>query len=166
MRRLLAELGYPADAVSEQVVLVCPENFANRPTATLVDVRRQLTVLERQLSRITRLEAVLDALPETMTLDVANPPAAVASSVRTVDASYTPDCLGTCEMAYFCRDECGGSTRALGRGVHDDLGGVESIDTVLGLARGTLNPGVGQEEIAELLRFAHRLRAECLGGVS
>jgi hypothetical protein len=162
MRRLLAELGHPADAVADEVVLVCPENFANRPTASLVDVRRQLGVLERQLGRITRLEAVLDALPEAMTLDPAKPAEDVATSVRAIDASYTPDCLGTCEMAYFCRDECHGSTRALGRGTHDDLGGVDSVDTVLGLARGTLTPGVGQEEIASLLRFAHHLREECL----
>jgi hypothetical protein len=97
-----------------------------------------------------------------MTLDPAQPAADVAASVRAIDASYTPDCLGTCEMAYFCRAECHGSSRALGRGVHDDLGGVDSVDTVLGLARGTLTPGVGQEEIASLLRFAHRLREECL----
>jgi hypothetical protein len=65
-------------------------------------------------------------------------------------------------MAYFCRHEAAGSTSALGRGVQDDLGGVGSIDTVLGLARGTLVPTPDQEEIASLLRFAHRLRSECL----
>jgi len=171
MRRMLVELGFPADIVSHDVVLVCPENFANRPTATMVDVRRQLTVLERQLSRITRLEAVLDALPDSISFDLAydrdhlptRSPGELKHAVGAVDARFTPDCLGTCEMAYFCRHEAGGSTRALGRGVHDDLGGVDSIDTVLGLARGTLTPGTGQEEIAGLLRFAHRVRTECLG---
>jgi hypothetical protein len=165
MRRVLGELGFPPETVSHDVVLVCPENFANRPAATLVDVRRQLTVLERQLARITRLDKVLDALPEGITFDIKHgerPAAELAAAVGTVDARYTPDCLGTCEMAYFCRQETGASTRALGRTVHDDLGGVDSIDTVLGLARGTLAPGEGQEEIAGLLRFAHRLRAECL----
>jgi hypothetical protein len=162
MRRMLVELGHPADAVADEVVLVCPENFANRPTATMVDVRRQLTVLERQLSRITRLEAVLAALPETVTLDPARDPAEIRSALGTIDARYTPDCLGSCEMAYFCRGESAGTTGALGRTVHDDLGGVDSVDTVLGLARGTLAPGTGQEEIAELLRFAHQLRSECL----
>ena len=54
------------------------------------------------------------------------------------------------------------TTSALGRSIRDDLGGVESVSTVLGLARGTLTPGAGQEEIAGLLRLAHRLRAECL----
>jgi hypothetical protein len=165
MRRLLAELGHPADTVADQVVLVCPENFANQPTCTLVDVRRQLLVLERQLARITRLESVLDALPNDLTFDLDQAPATVRRAAGTIDARYTPDCLGTCEMAYFCRDEAGGSTRALGRGVHDDLGGVDAIDTVLGLARGTLTPGAGQEEIAGLLQYAHRLRTECLGGV-
>jgi hypothetical protein len=65
-------------------------------------------------------------------------------------------------MAFFCRDESAGSTSALGRSIRDDLGGVESVSTVLGLARGTLTPGAGQEEIAGLLRLAHRLRTECL----
>ena len=49
-----------------------------------------------------------------------------------------------------------GSTSALGRSVRDDLGGVESIGTVLGLARGTLTPGAGQEEIAGLLDARER----------
>ena len=174
MRTLLAGLGFPPELVSHDVVLICPENFANRPTATLLDVRRQLTVLERQLSRITRLESVLEGLPADFTFDLAydadqlptRPEEELAKAVTSIDARYTPDCLGTCEMAYFCRTEACGSTAVLGNGVRDDLGGVESIGTVLGLARGTLTPGAGQEEIAELLRFAHRLRTECLEGVA
>jgi hypothetical protein len=174
IRRLLVELGFPPDIVSHDVVLVCPENFSNRPTVTFVDVRKQLTVLERQLSRITRLDALLDALPAGMTFDLVydqdqrptRSADSLATAVGTIDARYTPDCLGACEMAYFCRHEADGSTAALGRTVHDDLGGVDSIGTVLGLARGTLTPGVGQEEIADLLRFAHRVRVECLDGVA
>ncbi|MET7422838.1 hypothetical protein [Dactylosporangium sp. NPDC005555] len=173
MRELLAELGHPPETVSHNVVLVCPENFANRPTATLVDVRKQLTVLRRQLSRLTRLEAILDALPAALSFDLAydtdqqptRPADELRKAVSTIDARYSPDCLGTCEMAFFCRDESAGSTSALGRSVRDDLGGVESIGTVLGLARGTLTPGAGQEEIAGLLRFAHKLRTECLDGI-
>jgi len=173
LRRLVTELGFPADTVSHDVVLVCPENFANTPTATLLDVRRQLAVLERQLARITRIDAVLDALPEAMSLDLCyddgaatRPPAEIAQALGAIDARYAPDCLGTCEMAYFCRHEAAGSTGALGRSVRDDLGGVDSVGTVLGLARGTLEPGTGQEEIAGLLRLAYRLRTECLGGVA
>jgi hypothetical protein len=169
MRQLLVELGYAEDIVSDRVVLVCPENFANAPTAAMVDVRPQLSVLKRQLSRITKLDKVLDALPAEMTFDLryedqqpTRPTDELRKAVGHIDARYTPDCLGTCEMAYFCRNECSGTTGALGKTVHDDLGGVDSVDTVLGLARGTLTPGAGQEEIAQLLRFANRLRAECL----
>ncbi|WP_433079162.1 hypothetical protein ACQP1P_39400 [Dactylosporangium sp. CA-052675] len=170
MRELLGELGHPPESVSHNVVLVCPENFANRPTATLVDVRKQLTVLRRQLSRLTRLDKILDALPSGLSFDLAydsdqnatRPADELRKAVSEIDARYSPDCLGSCEMAFFCRDEAAGSTTALGRSVRDDLGGVESVSTVLGLARGTLMPGAGQEEIAGLLRMAHRLRRECL----
>jgi hypothetical protein len=136
----------------------------------MVDVRRQLGVLERQLSRMARLETILAGLPANLSFDLAvdadgqptRPSGELRTAVSHVDARFTPDCLGACEMAYFCRHEAAGSTSALGRGVQDDLGGVGSIDTVLGLARGTLAPTPDQEEIAELLRFAHRLRSECL----
>lgn len=56
MRELLAELGTGPEAVAHEVVLVCPENFSNSPVATLLDVRKQLTVLRRQLSRLDRIE--------------------------------------------------------------------------------------------------------------
>jgi hypothetical protein len=65
-------------------------------------------------------------------------------------------------MAYFCRDEARGDTAALGRAVRDELGGIDSVRAVLGLAEGSLTPAQDQAEAAELLRLAARLRAECL----
>lgn len=70
LRGLLAELGYGPETVAHDVVLVCPENFANRPTAVLVDVRKQLTVLMRQLSRLARIEALIADLPSGLTFDL------------------------------------------------------------------------------------------------
>src|SRR5262249_28757537 len=58
MRDLLTSQGFSPDAVAHNVILVCPKDFSNQPTATFVDVRKQLTVLRRQLSRLTRIDAL------------------------------------------------------------------------------------------------------------
>lgn len=66
-------------------------------------------------------------------------------------------------MCFFCRAEARGRTTSLGRDVHDELGAVDEVATVLGLADGTLEPSVEQVEAAEMLRTAARLRRECIG---
>src|SRR5690606_5556515 len=172
LRTLLEELGHDPLRVAHEVVLVCPENFANRPVATLVDVRRQLAVLGRQLARMTSLDRLLDALPEGVTFDLApgedgrpaRPVAELADAVRTAEARYAPDCLSTCDLCFFCRDEARqeGASDLLGRAVRDELGGVASVREALALADGSRAPAEGQEEIARLLRGAERLRGECL----
>lgn len=171
LRELLAELGIGPGAVADEVVLVCPENFSNQPTAALLDVRRQLTVLRRQLSRLQRIDALIEWLAPELTFDLEldergvarRPPDAVASAVRGVEARYAPECLASCEMCFFCRDEAAGSTAALGRVVREDLGGIEHVATVLSLARGADQPAEGQAEAADALRAAARLREESLG---
>jgi hypothetical protein len=172
LRRMLRELGHDPLRVAHDVVLVCPENFANRPVATLVDVRRQLGVLERQLSRMTGLDRLLGGLPDDLTFDLlpgddglpTRPAAELADALRRTTARYAPDCLSTCDLCFFCRDEARqeGATDLLGRHVRDELGGVASVAEALGLADGTRDPADGQEEIARLLRNAERLRRECL----
>jgi len=173
LRDALAEQDIPPDAVADETVLVCPENFSNRPAAASLDVRKQLTVLRRQLSRIARIDDLLDLLPPGLTFDLdpddtgtpRRKPADLTDSIRQVDARYEPECLNTCEMCYFCRDEARGGTQALGRDAHEDLGCVEHIATVLRLARGTHVPAAGTDlaEAADLLRTAARLRADALG---
>ncbi len=171
LRDMLAELGFGPQTVAYEVVLVCPENFANRPTATRLDVRKQLSVTRRQLSRLERIDTLVGMLPRTLTLDLHHdaagvprrPVAELVDALRTVEARYAPECLATCELSFFCRDEAHGHTAALGRAVREELGGVETISTALGLADGTVVPGVDQAEPAELLRLAARLRHECLG---
>ncbi|SDL61277.1 hypothetical protein SAMN05421874_1254 [Nonomuraea maritima] len=172
MRTTLEELGHDPGLVSHDVVLVCPENFANRPVATLVDVRKQLAVLRRQLTRMTTLDRLLDALPDDLTFDLrpdddgrpTRPVAELADALSRTTARYAPDCLSTCDMCFFCRDEARqeGASDLLGRQVRDELGGVASVAEALGLADGTRTPAEGQEEIARLLRNAERLRRECL----
>ncbi|GGK89976.1 hypothetical protein Sme01_50410 [Sphaerisporangium melleum] len=170
LKTMLEELGHDPGRVAHDVVLVCPENFANRPAAALVDVRRQLAVLRRQLARMTRVGTLVDALPPGLTFDLApgddgvpgRPAAELREAVRAVEARYAPDCLSTCDLCFFCRDEAAGqeSTDLLGRQVRDALGGVATVGEALGLADGSREPGEGQEEIARLLRLADRMYAE------
>ncbi|MFB4318834.1 hypothetical protein [Actinomadura sp. 21ATH] len=165
LRRLVEELGHPRELVSHEVFLVCPENFSNRPSATPVDVRPQLAVLERQLARLTRIDRILGELPGDLTFA---PGDALPGSVRAVEARYAPECMASCEMAFFCRDEARacGATGTLGRSVRDDLGGVDSIPTALALADGSLEPSEDLAETAAQLRAADRLRREVLGGAA
>ena len=69
-------------------------------------------------------------------------------------------------MCYFCRDEAGGQTAALGRAAADELGSVPSVHMALGLADGVIAPSDDQAEAAALLREAARLRRECLGATA
>lgn len=158
--------------VADDMLLVCPENFANRPVATLVDVRRQLAVLRRQLGRMTSLDSLAATLPPEVTFDLrpdasgepTRPAAELAAALGHAPARYAPECLSTCDLCYFCRDEArqAGSSDQLGRQVRDALGGVATVGEALALADGTRDPAPGQEEIARLLREAARLRTECL----
>jgi hypothetical protein len=173
LRDALAELNVPPEAVSHETILVCPRDFSNQPVATSLDVRKQLSVLRRQLSRLDRVDDLLGSLPAGLTFDLdlddngvpRRSPADLAASIRQVQAAYAPECLSTCEMCYFCRDEASGCTAALGRDVREELGGVEHVATVLRLAAtdGMAPPASDLAEAAELLRRAARLRAGILG---
>ena len=172
MRTMLAEAGLDPGIVSHDVVLVCPLDFTNRPTAALIDVRKQLAVLRRQLGRMTRIDELLATLPPDLSFDLApdaagvptRDPAELVAALRAVEARYSPDCLAVCELAYFCRDEARGRTAALGPATREALGGIDRVETVLALAHDTLPATEDQAEAAALLRAAARLRAEALAG--
>ncbi|MEU6190734.1 hypothetical protein ACWEKR_08260 [Nocardia sp. NPDC004573] len=174
LRQLLQELRLDPSLVSDEVFLVCPENFSNRPTAARVDVRKQLTVLRRQLARIADIGTLLGALPPTLTLDLCRDPegkatrsvADLCAALDAIEARYAPECLTTCEMALFCRNEAHDRTSRLGRSVQEDLGGIESITRTLHLAEGTRTPGEHEYEATQVLRMAAQLRMDCLGGVA
>ncbi|WP_230394733.1 hypothetical protein [Plantactinospora alkalitolerans] len=173
MREMLADAGYDPTIVSHDVVLVCPRDFSNQPTAVLVDVRKQLSVLRRQLSRMTKVDQMLAALPANLSFDLApdaagvptRAPGALVDALHAVDARYAPDCLAVCELAYFCRNEAKGCTAALGTSAREELGGIERVETALALAHDKLAPAEDQAEAAALLRSAARLRAELMAGV-
>lgn len=171
LREVLAGLGTGPEAVADEVLLVCPENFSNHATAAVLDVRKQLTVLRRQLSRLARIDALLASLPPALTFELnldtggtpQRPADELAGAIATVPARYIPECLATCEMCFFCRNEAAGATAALGSSALDDLAGIEQVATVLTLARSATEPPQDQADAAALLRAAARLRGECVG---
>ncbi|MCX2180055.1 hypothetical protein KV205_05840 [Streptomyces sp. SKN60] len=150
-------------AVAHQVLLVCPKDFSNLPTASAVDVRKQLAVTRRQLTRLTRIEEIADALPEGVTFDVAECSAEqLASAVECVPHAYAPECLAACELAFHCRDRARTAdvVTALGRSVRGELGGLTTIGAVLAAARG--EAGDPDDPAVAALRRARALRAEAL----
>lgn len=154
-----------ADLVSHDVILVCPKDFTNEPTATTVDVRHQLVTLARQLSRLTRIDAILDRLPEGFSLDLDRlSPGEIEAAVAAIPARYAPQCLSACELSHLCRKEAhlNEQVDALGRVVRDDLGGIESVTAALRVATPGEPVAGDQAEIAERLRHVARIYDEAV----
>ena len=163
----LQDLLGPAATVHHETLLITPKDFGNAPLASRVDVRKHVGVLTRQLARLDRIPALLAQLPAGLTFDLARDdkrvpqrnPADLVAALQQVAASYAPECLATCEMCYFCRDEASGQTGVLGKSVREDLGGIEYIGRVLLLARGVgPPPPPDQAEAAAIVRRALTLR--------
>jgi hypothetical protein len=172
LRELLSSQGFTADLVSDEAVFVCPQNFTNKPFADRVDVRNQVAAVQRMLNRMHDLDTVVANLPAGLTFDVLGPDgsggrARLKAALREVPARYAPSCLDTCEMARFCRAEehDRGSMTVLGRQACEEVA-LDSVEEVVGLARGTRQSRPDQWEQAELLRRAQRYRDELLGSIS
>ncbi|WP_391858403.1 hypothetical protein [Streptomyces silvisoli] len=142
-----------------EVLLVCPRDFSNVPTARTVDVRKQLSVTRRQLARLTRIEEIAAALPDGTTFDVTGE--RLADSVAAVPATYAPECLDSCELAYHCREKsrADGAVQSLGRSLRGELGTLTTIERILSAATG---PAGDEDPAATALRRAAALRAEAL----
>lgn len=156
----------PGAEVGDRVLLVCPRDFSNLPTASVVDVRKQLSVTRRQLARLTRIEDIAAALPEGTTFDVGSRSGAeLTAAVESVTAAYAPECLAACELAFHCRSRAreAGAVEALGRSVRGELGGLTTVADVLAAAHGEAGDPVDPTVAA--LRRAAALRAEALGPV-
>ncbi len=154
-----------------EILLVCPKDFSNLPTAERVDVRKQLAVTRRQLTRLTRIADIADALPEGTTFDLAcgpdgrtptRPRHELCSAVDSVPAAYAPECLSTCELAFHCRDSsrAAGKVEALGRSLRGELGELTTVEAVLAAAHG--RAGDPDDPAVTALRRAAALRAEAL----
>ncbi|MFF0260567.1 hypothetical protein ACFYR2_17245 [Streptomyces microflavus] len=148
--------------VGHQVLLVCPKDFSNLPTASVVDVRKQRAVTRRQLTRLTRIEDIAQALPEGTTFDPACGPQELESAVSSVAAAYAPECLAACELAFHCRSRsrAEGAVESLGRSVRGELGGLTTVAGVLAAAAG--KEGDPADPTVAALRRAAALRAEAL----
>ncbi|MEV7522186.1 hypothetical protein [Streptomyces sp. NPDC091371] len=148
--------------VGHTVLLVCPKDFSNLPTASAVDIRRERSVTRRQLDRLTRVEELAAALPEDLTFDPARTAEELAEAVAAVDAAYAPECLAACELAFHCRDRAraAGEVTALGRSVRGELGGLTTVEAALAAAAAGAGPE--GDPTAAALHHAARLRAEAL----
>ncbi|MFJ8936305.1 hypothetical protein ACIRL0_11370 [Streptomyces sp. NPDC102365] len=153
----------PAPEVHHTVLLVCPKDFSNLPTASAVDVRKQCSVTRRQLDRLTRVEDIADALPEGTCFSPELPAADLTAAVESVPATYAPECLAACELAFHCRSRsrAEGAVTSLGRSLRAELGALTTVSDVLSAARG--HTGDPTDPTVEALRRAAALRAEALG---
>lgn len=153
----------PAPKVRHRVLLVCPKDFSNLPTASAVDIRKQRAVTARQLTRLTRIQDIADALPDGTCFAPDLPAAELTAAVESVPATYAPECLSACELAFHCRDRsrAEGAVTTLGRSVRAELGGLTTVADVLAAARG--ETGDPDDPAVAALRRAAQLRAEALG---
>ncbi|MFJ4814444.1 hypothetical protein [Streptomyces sp. NPDC088801] len=152
----------PAPYVRHRVLLVCPRDFSNLPTASAVDIRKQRAVTARQLARLTRIEDIADALPEGICFSPERPAEELTAAVESVPAAYAPECLSACELAFHCRARSRqeGAVTTLGRPVRAELGGLTTVEDVLAAARGEAgDPG---DPAVAALRRAAALRSEAL----
>ncbi len=154
----------PAPRVRHDVLLVCPRDFANLPTAAAVDVRKQRAVTTRQLTRLTRIQDIADALPEGTCFAPDRPAEQLAAAVDAVPAAYAPECLSACELAFHCRQRSreADEVTVLGRAARAELGGLATVADVLSAARG--ESGDPADPAVAALRRAAALRAEALSG--
>lgn len=152
----------PVPRVRHRVLLVCPRDFSNQPAASAVDIRKQRAVTARQLARLTRIEDIADALPEGTCFSPELPAEALTAAVESVPATYAPECLSACELAFHCRTRSRqeGAVTSLGRPVRAELGGLTTVEDVLAAARG--EAGDPDDPAVAALRRAAALRAEAL----
>ncbi|MFH9082920.1 hypothetical protein [Streptomyces sp. NPDC017673] len=152
----------PGPRVRHQVLLVCPKDFSNLPAGSAVDVRKQRAVTARQLARLTRVEEIADALPEGTCFAPDRPAEELTAAVEAVPATYAPECLSACELAFHCRERAraAGAVTRLGRPLRAELGGLATVEEVLAAAHG--ESGDPDDPAVAALRRAAALRAEAL----
>ncbi|MDQ0748686.1 hypothetical protein QF034_002917 [Streptomyces africanus] len=152
----------PSPRVRHRILLVCPRDFSNLPAASAVDIRKQRAVTARQLTRLTRIEDIAETLPEGTCFSPELPADELTAHVESVPATYAPECLSACELAFHCRGSSreAGAVTSLGRPVRAELGGLTTVEDVLAAARG--EAGDPDDPAVAALRRAAALRAEAL----
>lgn len=162
LRDLLEGEGLDPGIVSTRILLVCPKNTSLFPTARVIDVERQVRALRRMLANRESIAEIIDRLEGGASLDMAglDVKSARARLDGVLDAAgtnYVPGCLGSCSLAYHCRERArvAGDPACLGQSVRASLGAVQSLPRVIELARGA-SPAKGEEDVASLLVQARR----------
>lgn len=127
LAQTLEALTLPLDLLSTDVLLICAKGYGLTPTSAVLDVRREIHNLERQLSRRTRIADLLAALPAGMTLH--GDASVLARTLEQLPNDYLPACLSGCELSYFCRERAlaAGETSVLGVVVRNVVGGLDDI---------------------------------------
>jgi hypothetical protein len=149
LRLLLAEFGEDPARVSTGALLITPWNASNIAVVHPLNVDKRLNLLSRQLDRVSRVEDILDGLPDGFTLDpaailrtvAADAPesvrvAAIAAEIRRIPANYLPACRSTCQMGEFCHHDAvrTGDPALLGADVRDHLAGIADLHRAAAIA--------------------------------
>jgi hypothetical protein len=162
LRGTLERLGFDPELLEWSVILVAPRNFGRTPVAHRIPLKKKSMSLARVLGSVPKTADVLVTLPKTLTFDVDPDGAldddslrvALTAAVSSVDAFYVPECMQTCDMAKFCRNEAWGKDdpARLGRDARDNLAGVHSLADALRLATSGAREGEdGLADVAEAL---------------
>lgn len=166
LRATLERLGFDPEILVWSVILVAPRNFGRTPVAHRIPLKKKSMSLQRVLKAVPRTADVLAELPEGLTFDVdpdgemgqAEFQTELTVAVRNVEARYVPECVQTCDMAKFCRNEAWANDdpARLGRDARDNLAGVHSLADALRLATKGPNPDeVELADVAEALGDAY-----------
>lgn len=154
----LEDLGLPRSLVSTDVLLVCAKNYGLTPTSAVLDVRRELRSLARQLARRVRIRDLVDGLDPNLTFGDATDPAELVETIEALPNDYLPSCLGGCELAYYCRDRAiaSGAAGALGIGARNALGGLDDVPAAAAAAVSGVAPREDDADVVAALAAARR----------
>lgn len=179
LRATLARLGFNPELLAPSVILVAPRNFGRTPVAHRVPLQKKIVALSRVLRAVPKTSNIVKHLPKGFTLDV-DPKssmtkdgrrAALEEAVRSLPMLYVPECLSSCDMARFCREQAivDDDPSRLGRSARDSLAGVHKLSDALRLAtRGARADEPHLAPVADALQNAHRalVRARKAAGMA
>lgn len=164
MQDLVVELGAPPDIVDTTVLVILPHNLSFRPIGLTVDAAMQVRRLRRQLAAVPAAAAVLDGLPDGVSLPAlpaknATPEAraearsTAGTALAALPARFCDGCV-SCPLFRFCRTEADSQQLAsrLGSEVAGGCGEVTTIGAALDLASGRRRPeSPAEAAVADLL---------------
>lgn len=163
LRQALERMGLDPSLVRWSVILVAPQNFGRFAAAHRVPLKKKALSITRVLDRTESVDELLADLPSDFTVDEPGTDEErvhrhTAQQLEVLTPRYVPECLSSCDLAQFCRDEAVriDDPGRLGRAAHDTLGEVPTLQRALDLARNPrLHPAEGDRDVADSLRAAY-----------